>query len=91
MLMLLMMQVIGDMDQEDEVKRIRIVKSKSDKGERVMCEIWSSILKSQASLAKNKKARHGLWPAEVHGEETQLQVCQELAWQVQKTDVKRQL
>ena len=24
-----------------------------------MCEIWSSILKSQASLAKNKKARHG--------------------------------
>ena len=33
-----------------------------------MCEICSSILKSQASLAKNKKARHE--PAEVHGEET---------------------
>ena len=56
-----------------------------------MCEIWSSILKSQASLAKNKKARHGLWPAEVHGEETQLQVCQESSWQIQKTAVKSQL
>ena len=43
----------GDRDgEEDEVKRIRIFKSNSGKkGDRVMCEMCSSILKSPASLA----------------------------------------
>ena len=49
----------GNGEEEGEVKTIQIVNSNSEKGEQVMCEMCSSILKSPASLARHKKAMHG--------------------------------
>ena len=52
----------GDLDEEDEVRRIQIVNSNTEKRDQFMCDMCSSILKSAASLARNKMSIHGSCP-----------------------------